>query len=52
MTEPERRHIVAALTLAINKQSEYEREELRFTSDSAQVAAWKDIRDRLSKDQL
>ena len=52
MNEAERGHVIAALTLAINLQTEYEREVLRYTMDSAQVAAWQDIRERLRRNEL
>jgi hypothetical protein len=43
MDEMKRRHIMTALAIAIAHTSAYERGVLKFTGDSAQVAAWKQI---------
>jgi hypothetical protein len=46
-TLSELQHIATGLSVAISEQSNYEREKLHYTGDSAQVAAWKQLRDRI-----
>lgn len=44
-----RQHIITALLRAAAEQRQYERTVLRYTADSAQVAAWDQIRKELEE---
>lgn len=43
MTKTEQQYLIDALRLAVQTQEKYEREELGYTSDSGQLAVWREM---------